>query len=439
MKKIIISVLLCILMHTSYAFAFTDVASDSPCKPAINYLSEEGIFTGYDDDSFRPLNNITRAEVAAVICRSAGINPDSASSIYSDVPDSHWAKGYIMAATKAGIINGSGRGKFNPNDYVTYNEVIKMIVCMIAPDENFSKPSGHWVEPYLNYACDLRMMTYDTRYNMLTYGDEPVNRQNAAQFLHNGLMFLHKDSARLGGNYISIGMSASLLPYPDEILPSIAGFDWYVYGTSTYQDFYAVGVKDSKVFAFASSGLGFNYNGISYGTTHFSTMPDTVYYDGKNNSTVHGIFILSDENYYNYSNPTAAQLAGESKMSFHLTNGIRAAHGLKLYTWNDAVATAARLHSENMAVNDVYGNPEYTSEYVGTRLSRQGISYVDCGENMSMGTVYVFSFTAYNAFLSSSNTRSQLLGNFDVMGVGGAYNKESMSEFYYTHDVARLK
>lgn len=92
-----------------------------------------GIIGGYEDATFRPQQNITRAELAAIIARA--LNVESIASNTNFVDDEQipsWAKGYIMSAVNLGIIQGRGQNSFAPNDNATRAEALTMLIRMLS-------------------------------------------------------------------------------------------------------------------------------------------------------------------------------------------------------------------------------------------------------------------------------------------------------------------
>ena len=155
LKKVIALVAVFAMLVSTVAFAqsYTDVKDGDNYSEAIEMLSSLNILTGDKDDNgnavFRPNDTITRAEVAAIVERMQNINAASNSAtVFTDVPSSHWASGYIAQATAAGIINGYGDGTFGPEDDVLYEQVIKMVVEAIgyAP---FVKDNGGYYAGHL--------------------------------------------------------------------------------------------------------------------------------------------------------------------------------------------------------------------------------------------------------------------------------------------------
>lgn len=109
---------------------FIDV-SGKKYEDAIGILADFGILSGYPDGTFLPDNNITRAEFTTIAAKFAEIPQNLGDSSFTDVPEGHWAKGYINAAYKNGYISGYGNGIFKPNNNVTYQEVATILVNIL--------------------------------------------------------------------------------------------------------------------------------------------------------------------------------------------------------------------------------------------------------------------------------------------------------------------
>ena len=98
-------------------------------------LKDNGIIIGDPDGDFRPDDELTRAEFAAILCRAMGVekiakSPEMAGKGYfTDVSGSHWAAGHINTAADYGAINGFGDGTFRPETTVTNEQVVKMLVA----------------------------------------------------------------------------------------------------------------------------------------------------------------------------------------------------------------------------------------------------------------------------------------------------------------------
>lgn len=106
---------------------FNDVSADRWSANAIEFMASKKVVNGYEDGSFKPENNLTRGEFAAMIARFANLTDTAASRTFSDVDSSYWGFKNIMALNKAGYINGYEDGTFRPEANVTRAEVMTVI------------------------------------------------------------------------------------------------------------------------------------------------------------------------------------------------------------------------------------------------------------------------------------------------------------------------
>lgn len=128
-------------------------------------LSHKAYVVGYPDGEFKPERHVTRAEVAVMFAKIMGLSPvKSDKKIYSDVETTHWASGYIQAATNAGIFTGYKDNTFHPDDPITRAEFVTvaakyMNVENVKPFEEVYKDlSGHWAQNYIEEIKRLKII-----------------------------------------------------------------------------------------------------------------------------------------------------------------------------------------------------------------------------------------------------------------------------------------
>lgn len=92
-------------------------------------MSNAGILTGYNDGTFRPDANITRAEFAAIAARF--LSEVYTGSDYFTDTDGHWAEEYINRAADAGWINGYNDGSFRPDQAITRAEAMTLVNAVL--------------------------------------------------------------------------------------------------------------------------------------------------------------------------------------------------------------------------------------------------------------------------------------------------------------------
>lgn len=127
MKKInifIISILI-ITVYAKTSFAFTDTDSHWS-KDTVLKMQDSKIITGYEDDTFRPDDCMTRAEFVTVINRMLDLEEESSKYI-PDINRSDWYYSEIRKAVKVGIIEGDLDGMIHPEDKITREEAIVIL------------------------------------------------------------------------------------------------------------------------------------------------------------------------------------------------------------------------------------------------------------------------------------------------------------------------
>ena len=134
------------------ASSFPDVDENAAYAEAVQYVNDMEIMQGDDKGNFNPDKNVTRAEMATIICRMLYEDASATDgTVFSDVPASYWANGYIVKAAELGIISGYGNGKFGPSDTVTYEQAIAMVIRAKDLDE-YAMAAGGYPSGYIKVA-----------------------------------------------------------------------------------------------------------------------------------------------------------------------------------------------------------------------------------------------------------------------------------------------
>ncbi|MBQ2698496.1 MAG: S-layer homology domain-containing protein, partial [Firmicutes bacterium] len=105
--------------------AFSDVAADKWYNTAVSTMASMGIIVGYEDGTFRPDEQITRAEFAAIAARfdDSGYRGEAS---FTDIYG-HWAYREINIAAHNGWILGYTDGTFMPDQAITRAEAMAMV------------------------------------------------------------------------------------------------------------------------------------------------------------------------------------------------------------------------------------------------------------------------------------------------------------------------
>ncbi|MDF2815486.1 MAG: hypothetical protein K0Q81_1686 [Paenibacillus sp.] len=121
------------VLHVSAA-SFTDNEGNSPYKAAIDEMAKQNVVDGYEDQLFKPLQDITRAELAKMVVLALDVNPAQGSvSEYSDVSAAEWYSTYVMAMAKLGAMKGEN-GLFQPSKPVTQGQMIEVVASVLKQD-----------------------------------------------------------------------------------------------------------------------------------------------------------------------------------------------------------------------------------------------------------------------------------------------------------------
>ena len=170
-QKKVLSLVLCVAMLLSVMVmgtgaAFTDEDDFSPqYQEAAEVLTGMKVMQGYDDGSFLPQRNITRAQVATMIYRAAtGDVDDSQVGIYADydkfddVQSDDWFAGYVNFCANAEYIKGFDANTFGPNKNVTGYQALAMILRAVGYDQNDEFTGPDWAINTASIARDLGIL-----------------------------------------------------------------------------------------------------------------------------------------------------------------------------------------------------------------------------------------------------------------------------------------
>ena len=168
------------------AAKFTDVDSSSNYAEAVDVLTALDIVHGYEDGSFRPDGEITRAEAATMIVGGLNMNADAkaaaGTSKFTDVNEkASWASGYVNVGVAQGFINGMNETTFAPQENVTYAQMCVMLT-LITGYGDYAAANGGWPTGYTQMAASAGINK-----GVAVSNDTPLKRGQVAQMLYNAL------------------------------------------------------------------------------------------------------------------------------------------------------------------------------------------------------------------------------------------------------------
>lgn len=124
------------LAKTSQTADFTDVAADAWYAPYIAAAQAMGIVTGHEDGRFGVGEQMTRQDMAVMLCRAlealAVQLPDENAGLFTDDSEiSGYARSAVYAMRNAGVINGLGNGCFGPEQNASRAQSAKLLCGML--------------------------------------------------------------------------------------------------------------------------------------------------------------------------------------------------------------------------------------------------------------------------------------------------------------------
>ena len=132
-KPITLLLAICLLLGLSglaYAAGFSDIKGHW-AENQINKWAGKGLAAGYQYGTFRPDNEVTRAEFVALTNRAFGIAKTGAETYFTDVEPGKWYYEDVAAAKTAGYIAGYPDGTFGPDQTITRQEVASILARLL--------------------------------------------------------------------------------------------------------------------------------------------------------------------------------------------------------------------------------------------------------------------------------------------------------------------
>ena len=195
MKKLL-AMVLALVMTLSLAVSASAFTDDSKVSAdyaeAVAVLNGMDVFKGYEDGSFKPEGNITRAEVATILYRiyTGDVAKNDKSGLYatynkfSDMTGAGWASGYIGYCANAELVKGYPDGTFKPSGNVTGYEVLAMILRAVGYDKNNEFSGADWSVNVAKYAEQLGILKNVAKTTSLS---APATRELVAEMLFQGI------------------------------------------------------------------------------------------------------------------------------------------------------------------------------------------------------------------------------------------------------------
>ncbi|MBE7010486.1 MAG: S-layer homology domain-containing protein [Ruminococcaceae bacterium] len=190
------------------AAQFSDVAESYQYYEAIQSLVARGVINGYEDGTFKPEATITRAEFCKMVIYALGLTNLVANAGtdtgFPDVAAEHWAAGTIKLAANMGIVNGYDDGTFKPQENVTYEQAVKMVVCATSDQlAEVANLNGGYPKGYMAVGRSVGLTK-----NITDGADAaPAMRGTIAKLVHN---MINVDLSEMGIDAPSVGVGGGI-------------------------------------------------------------------------------------------------------------------------------------------------------------------------------------------------------------------------------------
>ncbi|MFI8687595.1 S-layer homology domain-containing protein [Rossellomorea sp. NPDC077527] len=174
-----------------------DIDEDHWAWEEIDDFINADIIDGYMDSDMnmtvKPSDKVTRAQFTKILVKALSLEINGTPKTFKDVKSSAWYYDSVNIASSLGIINGKQDGTFAPNDYITRDQMTKMIVLAFEKTVKFPAVSTQtfsdvkkdfWAFDYINKAAGSEIVNgYGANF-------KPLNRATRAEaivMVHRGL------------------------------------------------------------------------------------------------------------------------------------------------------------------------------------------------------------------------------------------------------------
>jgi len=165
--------------YWSQTNGYSDCGPDLWCNNAISTLTNMGIIDGFQDGTFRPYGKITRAQFAKMAVGFFETTREEYGGYFSDVEPDAWYTDYVEAASRVGLVQGFEDGTFRPNANITRAQSCVIVNRALGrkPDEDHLLPERKMItwpdnNPGDWYYADMQEATNSHDYKWLAKGKD---------------------------------------------------------------------------------------------------------------------------------------------------------------------------------------------------------------------------------------------------------------------------
>ncbi|NQX67246.1 S-layer homology domain-containing protein [Paenibacillus alba] len=108
----------------------------------VENLASKMVIDGTTDRTYTPEMQVTRAQFAALLVRGLGLPTETTPSVFTDVAATQWYASEVGTAAKYGLVQGVGEGRFNPDELITREQMVVMMMKAVHLVQGESKPEA---------------------------------------------------------------------------------------------------------------------------------------------------------------------------------------------------------------------------------------------------------------------------------------------------------
>ena len=108
--------------------AFTDLDKSSWYHDGVHWAIENGVMNGVGNDRFEPSGTTSRGMIVTMLYRMEGEPASDYAMTFRDVEDGKWYAEAVRWAAENGIVNGYSENTFGPNDPVTREQIVTILL-----------------------------------------------------------------------------------------------------------------------------------------------------------------------------------------------------------------------------------------------------------------------------------------------------------------------
>ncbi len=191
MKKFVLIAITAVMVLTlayvpSVAAAQLSDIAGTQFEKQIASLVDAGVIAGFPDGTFKPDQEVTRAQFAKLVAVAMNLNSTGfTTSTFSDVAPDHWALGFIEAVAAKGWIQGYPDGTFGPEKNITREEMATLMIRVLGREEQAKKYTEAFVQAndcakVSEWAFGAVTVAYHTDVQVLTRHDDMIDPQTPA-------------------------------------------------------------------------------------------------------------------------------------------------------------------------------------------------------------------------------------------------------------------